>query len=91
MNEDTPFDAWEVETVDLTARVAAGIGAVPPPVERPSFEQDLLEELRALRREIADLRGTTALLQDEVARLRLGSSVRRIVPFGPAEGLVRLS
>ncbi|RYG19386.1 hypothetical protein EON82_21540 [bacterium] len=86
MNEETPFDAWQVETTDLTARVAAAIGAVPPPVER-----ELFEELRALRREIAELRGTTALLQDEVARLRLSAPIRRIVPFGPAEGLVRLS
>ena len=86
MNEETPFDAWQVETVDISARVAAGIGSVPPPVER-----ELLDELRALRREIAELRGTTALLHDEVARLRLASPVRRIVPFGAAEGLVRLS
>lgn len=84
MNEN--FDAWEVETVDLTARVAAAIGTVPPPVDR-----ELLDELRALRREIAELRGTAALLQEEVARLRLASPVRRIVPFGASEGLVRLS
>ena len=51
-------------------------GTVPPPVDR-----ELLDEIRALRREIAELRGTTALLQDEVARLRLASPVRRIVPF----------
>jgi hypothetical protein len=91
MNEETSFDAlelgaWSVETTDLTARVAAAIGVVPPPVER-----ELLEELRALRREIAELRGTTALLQDEIARLRLATPTRRIVPFGPAEGLARLS
>ena len=86
MNEETPFNAWNVETTDLTARVAAAIGVVPPPVER-----ELLEELRALRREIAELRGTTSLLQDELARLRLGSSARRLSPFSPAEGLARLS
>lgn len=86
MNEDPRFDAWNVETTDLTARVAAAIGTVPPPVE-----QQLLEELRALRHELAELRVTTALLQDEVARLRAGASVRRIAPFAPSEGLVRLS
>ena len=81
------LDAWTVETVDLTARVAAAMETVPPPVER-----ELLEELRALRRELAELRATTALLGDEVARLRLGvAAPRRIVPFGPAEGLARLS
>jgi len=86
MSEEIPFDAWNVETTDLTVRVAAAIGTIPPPVER-----ELLEELRALRREIAELRGATALLQDEVSRLRLSSPVRRIVPFGSSEGLVRLS
>lgn len=86
MSEEIPFDAWNVETTDLTSRVAAAIGTIPPPVER-----ELLDELRALRREIAELRGTTALLQDEVARLRLSNPARRIVPFGPSEGLVRLS
>ncbi len=79
MNDDKFFDAWDVETTDLTARVAAAIGTVPPPVE-------LLEEIRALRREIAELRTTTALLADEVARLRQSAPVRRIVPFGAAGG-----
>jgi len=86
MNEEFPFDAWKVQTTDLTARVAAAIGTIPPPVER-----ELLNELRALRQEIAELRGATVLLQDEVARLRLASPARRIVPFGSSEGLVRLS
>ena len=81
MNEK--LDAWTGETVDLTARVAASLGTV---------ERELLEELHALRRELAELRATTALLGDEVARLRLGAAApRRIVPFGPAEGLARLS
>ncbi|RYG47182.1 hypothetical protein EON79_08040 [bacterium] len=80
------LDAWNVETNDLTARVAAAIGR-----EKPSIERELLDELRALRREISELRGTTALLQDEVARLRLGSPARRIVPFGTVEGRARLS
>lgn len=82
MNEK--LDAWTVETVDLTARLAAAIGAPPEPSE-------LLAELRALRREIAELRGTAALLGDEVARLRLATPARRIVPFGSAERRVRLS
>ena len=81
MNEK--LEAWTVDTVDLTARVAAATGNPP--------NDELLAELRALRREIAELRGTTALLADEVARLRAGATARRIVPFGPAEGLVRLS
>ena len=76
---DKFFDAWDVETTDLTSRVAAAIGTVPPPVE-------LIEEIRALRREIAELRMTTAILGDEVARLRQGATVRRIVPFGAAGG-----
>ncbi len=85
MNEK--LDAWTVETVDLTARVAAALGTATP-----SPERELLEELRALRRELAELRATTALLGDEVARLRLAAATpRRIVPFGPAEGLARLS
>lgn len=81
MNEK--LEAWNVETVDLTARVAAAIGTAP--------DAELLDELRLLRREIAELRATTALLCDEVARLRAGTPLRRIAPFGPAEGIVRLS
>lgn len=84
MNEK--LDAWNVETTDLTARVRAAVGT-----PNPSSERELLEELRALRREIAELRSTTTLLQDEVVRLRLGTPARRIVPFGPAEGKARLS
>ena len=83
MNEK--LEAWTVETVDLTARVACALGAAASP------ERELLEELRRLRRELAELRAATVLLGDEVARLRAGAAVRRIVPFGPAEGLVRLS
>ncbi len=79
------LEAWTVETADLTARVAAAIGS-PPPVER-----ELLEDIRLLRRELADLRATVALLGDEVVRLRASPVARRIVPFGPAEARVRLS
>lgn len=79
------LNAWTVETTDLTARVAAAIGA-------PSAGREILDELRAVRREIAELRATTALLQDEVARLRRDApAVRRIAPFGSAEGRARLS
>ena len=88
MNEK--LNAWTVATVDLTARVAAALGAAPPPVER-----ELLDELRTLRREIAELRAATALLGDELARLRLAAlsptGARRIAPFVPAEGRVHLS
>lgn len=84
MNEK--LDSWNVETTDLTARVRAAVGD-----PHPFPERELLEELRALRHEIAELRSTTALLQDEVVRLRIGTPARRIVPFGPAEGKVRLS
>ncbi len=86
MDDQIPFDAWGVETTDITARVAAAIGSTPP-----SLESELLAELRLLRREIAELRSSTVQLQDEVARLRLDSGSRRIVPFAPSEGLVRLS
>jgi|GEM_PF-2554966 len=77
-------DAWPVETVDISGRVAAAIE--PPP--------DLLSELRELRRELSELRRTTVLLQDEIVRLRLDLTrrpVSRIAPFAPSEGLVRLS
>ena len=77
MNEK--LDAWNVETTDLTARVAAAIGS-----SSPSVETELLQELRALRREIAELRG-------EVQRLRSSGSARRLVPFAPAEDRVGLS
>ena len=80
------LDAWTVDTVDLTARVAAAIGAMPL-----SPEGELIGELRALRREVAELREVAALLGDEVARLRLGGISRRIVPFGGSESAARLS
>lgn len=81
MNEK--LDVWTVETVDLTARVAAAIGAPPQP--------DLSEEVRRLRNELADLRATVAILGDEVARLRASTPLRRIVPFGAAESRASLS
>ena len=80
------LNAWTVETVDLTARVAAATGHQPP-----SLERELLGELQALRREVAELRATTALLGDEVARLRLAAPAHRLVPFGSTESRVRLS
>ncbi len=82
--------AWTVTTTDISARVAAGIGASSPASELDS----LLSELRALRREIAELRGTTALLQSEIVRLRhdmVHRTLTRISPYAPTEGLVRLS
>ena len=79
------LDAWTVATTDLTARVAAAIGS-PPPADRA-----LAEEVRLLRGELAELRAATALLGDEIARLRTASPIRRIVPFGAAEGRARLS
>jgi hypothetical protein len=93
MNEDNHdidaiASAWQVETVDLTARVAAAIGSAEPSI------RDLLSELRALRQDVTELRRTTASLQDEVWRLRQDLSRRpttRIAPFAPTEGLVRLS
>ena len=78
MNEK--LRTWTVETLDLTARVAAAIA--PSPVE---------DELRLLRLEVERLRVSTTLLADEVARLRLAAPVRRILPYAPTERLARLS
>ena len=75
------LDLWTVETTDLTARVAAAIGT-PSPLEAA---------LRLLRRELAELRATTTLLAEEVARLRAASPPRRITPFAAAEGRALLS
>jgi len=93
MNEETKdiealVSAWKVETTDLTARVAAAIGAGEPSLG------DLLVEMRAMRRELTDLRRSTVVLQEEVIRLRQDLTRRpatRLAPFSPSEGLVRLS
>jgi len=81
--EKSLMDAWAVETVDVSPRVSSAIG-----------QPDVLTELRELRKDLAELRRTTVLLQDEIARLRLDLTrrpVSRIAPFSPSEGLVRLS
>jgi len=93
MNEETKeiealVSAWQVETTDLTARVAAAIGAQEPGIG------DVLAEIRAMRRELNDLRRTTVVLQEEVIRLRQDLVRRpgtRLAPYAPSEGLVRLS
>jgi hypothetical protein len=104
MNEDyneidSIVSAWKVETTDISARVAAAIGA--PWHGRPAHESgaepglgDVMVELRAMRRELNDLRRSTVVLQEEVIRLRQELSRRpstRLTPFAPSEGLVRLS
>ena len=89
MNQDDSNDvaalasAWTVETTDLRGRVAAAIGA-------PSDMADLLVEMRAMRREMEELRHVAAVLRQELARAR-SVPVPRITPYAPTESLIRLS
>ena len=79
--------AWSVETTDLAGRVRAALGATTP-------VEELLAELRAVRQELGELRLSNAVLQDELARLRVelvGRTVTRIAPYAPTEGLIRLA
>jgi uncharacterized small protein (DUF1192 family) len=82
--------AWTVGTTDISARVSAAIGGA---IDIAAVDP-VLTELRALRQEIAELRGTTTVLQSEIIRLRQDLHRRpatRIAPYSPSEGLVRLS
>ena len=91
MNEDQPpeaLKAWSVQTGDVADRVAAAIGATRDPLE------DLLQEIRALRRDIEGMRQANAQLQEEVSSLRLDLGIRtvtRLSPYSAAESLARLS
>jgi len=83
--------AWTVPTFDLSQRVANAIGASAPVVDGSS---ELLDEIRAMRREMQSFRQSNALLHEEVLRLRLelnNKKVARLAPYAPTEGLVRLS
>jgi len=88
---ETLASAWTVETTVLSTRVAAAIGSTES--TQPQ-ESELLEEIRALRREMQGFRQMNALLHEEVLRLRLDLTPRRatrLAPYSPTEGLVRLS
>ena len=94
MNHDEEIEAlaaaWTADTVDLTSRISAATGAG----EMASPIAELLGEIRAMREEINELRGSAALLQDEIYRLRSdlsGRNMTRIAPYAPTEGLIRLS
>ena len=84
------LDAWTVDTVDLTARVAAAIGAMPL-----SPEGELIGELRALRREDAELREAAAmlraLLESTGSRCIAPSMMSAIIASGAAAGSKRPS
>ena len=81
------LDTWTVETADIRGRVQAAIGCEPIPAAA-----ELLEEIRSLRREMADLRRSIALLQHDTGRLRAGPSTPvRIAAYAPVESLIRLS
>jgi hypothetical protein len=75
------FDAWNVETVDLSVVIASAIRD-----EEPS---DLVTEIRLMRNELRDLRREVASLRDELAQAT--PSRVRISPFSLSDSLVRLS
>ena len=87
---ETLATAWTVETPDLSKRVSAAIGAA----ESRNEGSQLLDEIRELRKEMESMRQVSAVLQEEILRLRLDLAKRampRIAPYSPAEGLIRLS
>ncbi|CAN5497424.1 hypothetical protein BH11ARM2_BH11ARM2_30730 [soil metagenome] len=69
-------DAWTIETIDLSTRVSAAIGAPP------------LDEIAALRNEIRALRQEMEAFHRTLAS---SDGTRRIAPYAPVESLVRLS
>ena len=75
------FDAWHVETVDLSAVIASAI--------RDEESPDLATEIRLMRNELRDLRHEVASLRDELAHV--APSRVRISPFSLSDSLVRLS
>ena len=83
-------NAWTVETMDITARVAASTGEQIP---HSSEMSELLTEIRRLRLEMSEFQHSVSLLRDEVTRLRLSQVSRtesRISPFAPIEDAVRI-
>lgn len=75
------FDAWNVETVDLSAVISSAIQDEEMP--------DLATEIRLMRNELRELRREVASLRDELAQV--APSRVRISPFSLSDSLVRLS
>jgi len=83
--------AWTVETTDLTQRVAAAVGAVQRPTDTTAL---LLDEIHAMRREMAEFRSANAQLHEEIVRLRMELTAKRatrLAPYASIDNLARLS